>query len=88
MSYFNSYSSSRNGKDGHYYQPQGGGDNTCMFGSVRPVPLLVCGGYVVHHFNGTELCFSPLICVMHHGAQGRPIFFLEVGGAQGHGHSV
>ncbi len=31
----------------------------------------VCGTYVVHHFNGTELCCTPLTCVVHH----RPTFW-------------
>ncbi len=30
------------------------------------VALRVCGTYVVHHLNGTELCCAQLTCIMHH----------------------
>ncbi len=26
----------------------------------------ICGSYVVHHFNSTELCCEPSTCVLHH----------------------
>ena len=43
------------------------------FASV-PVCVWVCGSYIVHHLNGTELCCAPPTCTVHHphGAQGEP----------------
>ena len=49
------------------------------------VSVCICGTYVVHHFDGTELRCAPLTCVVHHqpalchGAQGGPTFLRSRG---------
>ncbi len=40
-----------------YYWPWSTGDNT--FGPSICLSICICGTYIVHHFNGTELCCAP-----------------------------
>ena len=37
------------------------------------VCLGVCESYAVHYLNDPGLCCAPVTCVVHHGAQGRPM---------------
>ena len=44
----------------------------------QSLAVWLCGTYVVHHFNGTELCCAPSTCVVHHDAQGGPTFLAHL----------
>ena len=48
--------------------------STCRRGNVYVnLSDWVCESYVVHHLVGTGLDYAPPTCIVHHGAQGRPM---------------